>query len=114
MENPFKLIESRLSLIENLILDLKNEPVEVKSISKCNDELLSVQGAAKFLNLTVSTIYSKVSRGELPGVCKRGKRLYFSYSELMNYVKEGRLKSNLDLEKEAESYLSNLKERSNG
>ena len=69
-------------------------------------QLLTIQEAAKFLNLTVPTIYSKVSKGELP-VMKRSKRLYFSSTELMEYLKEGRKKSNTEIEAEAEAYLSN-------
>ncbi|WP_197276676.1 helix-turn-helix domain-containing protein [Mangrovimonas sp. ST2L15] len=72
------------------------------------EELLTVQEAAQFLNLTVPTIYSKVSKGELP-VMKRSKRLYFSSVELMGYLKKGRKKSNAEIEKEAEAYLSNNK-----
>lgn len=70
------------------------------------EQLLTIQEAAQFLNLTVATIYSKVSKGELP-VMKRSKRLYFSSTELMEYLKEGRKKSNAEIEQEAERYLSN-------
>ncbi|WP_339660712.1 helix-turn-helix domain-containing protein [Croceibacter atlanticus] len=70
------------------------------------EKFLTVQEAAKFLKLTVPTIYSKVSKGELP-VMKRSKRLYFSSTELMKYLKEGRKKSNSEIEAEAEAYLSN-------
>lgn len=63
-----------------------------------------------FLNLTVPTIYSKVSKGELP-VMKRSKRLYFSSTELMEYLKEGRKMSNSEIEQQAETYLSNNKKR---
>lgn len=72
------------------------------------EQLLTIQEAAQFLNLTVPTIYSKVSKGELP-VMKRSKRLYFSSTELMEYIKEGRKKSNAEIEAEAEAYLSNNK-----
>lgn len=72
------------------------------------EQLLTVQEAAKFLNLTAPTIYSKVSKGELP-VMKRSKRLYFSSTELMEYLKEGRKKSNAEINQEAEAYLSNHK-----
>lgn len=68
------------------------------------DQLLTVQEAADLLKLTVPTIYSKVSRGELP-VMKRSKRLYFSRQELMDYLKTGRKKSNAEIEAQAESYL---------
>lgn len=104
MNNPFELIEARLSSIETLILDLK-QPTKVEPTEQ-PEQLLTVQEAAHFLNLTVPTIYSKVSKGELP-VMKRSKRLYFSNTELMQYLKAGRKKSNAELEAEAEAYLSN-------
>tara|TARA_R110001632_G_C11350398_1_gene418346 strand:- start:2563 stop:2904 length:342 start_codon:yes stop_codon:yes gene_type:complete len=72
------------------------------------EELLTVQEAAKFLNLAVATIYSKVSREELPFM-KRGNRLYFSSIELMEYLKQGRHSSNAEIEQQADAYLSNKK-----
>lgn len=72
------------------------------------EQLLTVQEAAGFLNLTVPTIYSKVSKGELP-VMKRSKRLYFSRTELLEYLKEGRKKSNAEIEAEASQYLNKKK-----
>ena len=72
------------------------------------EQLLTIQEAAEFLSLTVPTMYSKVSKGELP-VMKRSKRLYFSRTELLEYLKDGRKKSNAEIEQEAEAYLSNNK-----
>ena len=106
MNNPFEVIEARLSSIENLILDLK-QPEKVEPTDQ-PEQLLNIQQAAEFLSLTVPTIYSKVSRGELP-VMKRSKRLYFSGTELMRYIKEGRKKSNAEIEAEADAYLLNTK-----
>lgn len=107
MNNPFEVIEARLSSIENLLLDLKHNPQTVEPTDQ-PEQLLTIQEAAEFLSLTVPTIYSKVSKGELP-VMKRSKRLYFSSTELMEYIKEGRKKSNAEIEAEAEAYLSNNK-----
>ena len=45
------------------------------------DQFLTVDETAEFLNLSVPTIYSKVSRRELPYM-KRGKRLYFARKDL--------------------------------
>lgn len=72
------------------------------------EQLLTIQQAAEFLSLSVPTLYSKVSKGELP-VMKRSKRLYFSSTELMEYLKQGRKKSNAEIEQEAEAYLLNNK-----
>jgi excisionase family DNA binding protein len=68
------------------------------------DKLLTIQEAAGFLNLTVPTVYSKVSKNELP-VMKRSKRLYFSRNELLDYLKAGRKKTHSEIEQEAETYL---------
>lgn len=72
------------------------------------EQLLTIQEAAEFLSLTVPTMYSKVSKGDLP-VMKRSKRLYFSRTELLEYLKQGRKKSNAEIEQEAEAYLLNNK-----
>jgi len=72
------------------------------------EQLLTIQEAAEFLSLTVPTMYSKVSKGELP-VMKRSKRLYFSRIELLDYLKHGRRKSNAEIEQEAKAYLLNNK-----
>jgi len=107
MNNPFEVIEERLSCIEKLILDLKLTK-QVVTTAK-TEELLTVQEAANFLCLTVPTVYSKVSKGELP-VMKRSKRLYFSSIQLMEYIKEGAKKSNAEVDAEGEAYmLSNKK-----
>lgn len=104
MNNPFEVIEARLSSIENLILDLK-QPTKVEPTEQ-PEQLLTVQEAAQFLSLTVPTMYSKVSKGEI-SVMKKSKRLYFSSTDLLEYVKSGRKKSNAEIEQEAEAYLSN-------
>jgi len=107
MNNPFEVIEARLSSIENLILDLKHKPTKFEPTEQ-PEQLLTIQEAAEFLSLSVPTIYSKVSKGELP-VMKRSKRLYFSRIELLEYLKDGRKKSNAEIEQEAEAYLLNHK-----
>ena len=42
-------------------------------------------------------------------VMKRSKRLYFSRTELLDYLKEGRKKSNAEIDQEAQAYFSNNK-----
>lgn len=89
---------------------LKETPLQTVETTDQPEQLLTVQEAAEFLSLTVPTMYSKVSKGELPVMkMKRSKRLYFSRTELMEYIKAGRKKSNAEIEAEAEAYLSNKK-----
>lgn len=75
-----------------------------------SDELFTVQQTAEFLNLAETTVYVKVQRKELP-VCKRGGRLYFSKSDLIEYIKSGRIKTQEEIEQQAERYASFKKKR---
>lgn len=70
------------------------------------EQFLTIQQAAAFLCLSVPTIYSKVSKRELPYM-KQGKRLYFSKSELSEYLKSGKKKTSVEME--AENYLVTTK-----
>ena len=93
------MLTKEVSELKQLLLQ-KNE----QQVTPPAEQLLDVQQAADFLNLSVPTIYSKVSRGELP-VMKRGKKLHFSSTELMQYLKEGRKLTNSEIEIEAENFL---------
>lgn len=55
---------------------------------------------------TKPTWYSKISRNEVPHY-KRGKKIYFLKSEIDEWLKQGKCKSNAEIEQEAEAYLSN-------
>ncbi|MBN2821327.1 MAG: helix-turn-helix domain-containing protein [Bacteroidales bacterium] len=105
--DPEKLIRDISERVTTNILNaVRNEQPPTEQPEK----LLTIQEAAEFLSLTVPTIYSKVSKGELP-VMKRSKRLYFSSIQLMEYIKDGAKKSNTEIEAEAEAYLSNSKRK---
>jgi excisionase family DNA binding protein len=90
------------TLIENSIKRVLSS--QVNSSQAEADELLTVQDAARFLSLSVPTIYGLISKAELP-VMKRSKRCYFSKVELMNYLKQGRKKTTQETEKEAVDYV---------
>lgn len=106
----FDKLPEAVTMLTKEVSELKRLLIEKQEQAPTEqpEQLLTVQEAAQFLNLTVPTIYSKVSKGELP-VMKRSKRLYFSSTELMEYLKEGRKKSNAEIEQEAKAYLSNNK-----
>ena len=107
------LISLPIEDLQTVIIDcvnscLRNNKQESKPPTDQPEQLLTIQEAAEFLSLTVPTMYSKVSKGELP-VMKRSKRLYFSRTELLEYLKDGRKKSNAKIEQEAKAYLLNNK-----
>jgi len=85
------ILTKEVSELKRLLIEKQEQPTTTPP-----EQFLSIQQAAEFLSLSVPTLYSKVSKGELP-VMKRSKRLYFSRTELMEYIKEGRKKSNAEL-----------------
>jgi excisionase family DNA binding protein len=91
-------LQEKLENIEKLLLETGNRAKET-------DELLTIAQAAKFLNVTTATLYSKVCRKLIP-VNKQGKRLYFYKSELEDWIKSGRRKTTLEIQQEAKQYLS--------
>lgn len=103
MNNPFEVIEARLSNIENLLLDIKHPAQQPE---EQGDPKYDVEGAANYLGIKKTTVYLKQSRGELPG-CKApgSKRLFFYKSDLDNYLRQGRNKTNFEIESEADEYL---------
>jgi predicted DNA-binding transcriptional regulator AlpA len=82
--------------IENIERILKDKNKEEK---EGNNDLLTIQEASLFLKLSVATIYTKVCRNNIP-VNKQGKRLYFCKSELISWVKEGRIKTASEIQHE--------------
>jgi len=83
----------RLEKIEKLLLSQVN-PTQPEA-----DQFLTIKQVAEILTLSVPTIYGLVQRAEIPS-CKKGKRLYFSRIELMDWIKAGRKKTNSEIEAE--------------
>lgn len=88
------------ALIENSIKKILSSQ---SSQTEKADELLTVEGAAKLLSLSVPTIYGLISKGQLP-VMKRSKRCYFSKSEVIKYLQQGRKKTLTEISEEAQNY----------
>ncbi len=96
------MLTKEVSELKRLLIEKQEQPTTPP------EQLLTIQEAAEFLRLTVPTLYSKCSKNELPYM-KRSKRLYFSRTELLEYIKDGRKKSNAEIEQEAKAYLLNNK-----
>ena len=107
-ENLPEAVGLLIQKIDNLERKLLEQ--EGKQTTKTSDDLLTVDQAAEFLNLAKPTVYSMVSRGELPYM-KRSKRLYFSREDLVSYIKSGRKLTNEEIKDDAADYLTIKKRR---
>ena len=97
------LISERLDAVYQIVAQIKEPQPSIQP-----DKLLSVEQAAQMLRLSKATVYSKVSRGELPTM-KQGNRLYFSHQELLEHLKRSRKLSFNEAIVAADTYTSKKK-----
>lgn len=97
----FEKVEGIEVLLKKLQLKQENE-----------NELMTIQEAADFLKTTVSALYAKVSRHDIP-VNKPGRRLYFNKNELKKWAAASRKKTIIEIRKEAEERMKAMDKRRN-
>lgn len=94
-----------------MILQKLQDIEKILAIKKQEDEkysdIMDVEQAAKFLKFTKSTVYTKVSRGELPAF-KSGKRLLFHKKELFEHIQLNKKMSSYQIQKEADLRIRHL------
>lgn len=100
------IAELKETLRKEILEELRTELMDKKVSSESNYEYdtIGVEEASKILILAPSTVYTKVSRGELP-VVKRGRPLCFSKKQLQEYLNSKKPKTNSDIHFEAERAL---------
>ena len=98
------MLTKEVSELKRLLIEKQEQPTTDQP-----EQPLIIDEVATLLHLTKPTVYSKVSKNELPGVCKQGKRLYFDRQTIIDWIKQGRKKSNAEIEQEAKAYLLNNK-----
>lgn len=98
------LISIPINELQTVIIDCVNSCLKYNKQEPAKDKLLTVQEVAKLLKLAPPTIYAKVSDNTLPFM-KQGKRLYFLESDIIEYLKQSRNKTNAEIEEEATSYI---------
>jgi len=107
----FDLLPKKVAILTNEVRELRNLLIakQEQPPTEQYPELLTIDEVSELLHLRKATIYSKHSKGEIPGVCKQGKRLYFDRDIIISWIKSGRKKTNAEIEQEAEAYLLNNK-----
>lgn len=113
MHITFEQLPEAVSLLHEKVDRIALLFLQNKSEAEPNgDELLTIQQAATFLNLSVPTLYGFTHNATIP-FCKKGKRLYFSKSDLTLWIKTGRKKTKEEIAHEADIFLTQQKKKSN-
>jgi excisionase family DNA binding protein len=86
---PLKLFIQLKIIVRDSVKEAFQEYEKMKSNIPTipNDDFLSADQAAKYLKIQLSTLYSKVEKGEIPYYRSGKRKLLFSLEELREYIK---------------------------
>ena len=88
-----KTLEMRVEELEQMLFLTKN--------------VLSFDKASKFLNLSKSYLYKLTSGNLIPHYKPQGKMLYFEKVELEAWLRQNPIKTQAQIEQEAQKYILN-------
>ena len=97
LPNILGTLSMRMENVERMLKEIQLK----QGAEPADAGLMSIIEASKLLKLSVATIYSKVCRNEIP-VSKQGKKLYFMRSELLDWIKAGRIKTINEMRQEVD------------
>lgn len=97
-------LESLPQAVERIIemlSELQTQFADMRCREEVREITLSINDACKYLGLAKATVYSKVSRGEIPAF-KVGKKLMFEPKALQDYQTDNRVETNYYWRKKAD------------
>jgi len=90
-----KIVEDvSAAVAEKLISERDNKQI----VENESDDLMNVAQVANFLGIAKQTVYLKSSNNEIPAM-KKGKKLYFSKSDIRSWISSGRRTTNDELKR---------------
>lgn len=96
----FDQLPEAVAEIRAALIRIEAELIRQRTQKQDNqDRMLTVKEAADFLSLSKHSIYAKVHNREMPFI-KRGGKLYFSKTDLIEWLKQGRKKTVKELQSE--------------
>jgi len=107
--NPFVTLEGHLLSIKEMLAQILEGSAQNNTVPKKKD-LVQTAPAAVHLGLKEQTVRVKASKKEIPH-SKVGGRLWFSLSELDEWIRSQKVKTNDELSAEADAHLKKLKRK---
>jgi len=99
MDNPFEIILKRLDHIEKKLVELKKEKSR-----ELNDELMTIEELATYINYHKSSIYGLVKKRKIPYIKAFGK-LHFRKNMIDEWLDSRKIKPKSEIEKLADEYI---------
>ncbi|MBZ9786440.1 helix-turn-helix domain-containing protein [Psychroflexus sp. CAK57W] len=105
-----KTKNGELHPVNDIQVKFENETGELTTSSKSSysdatsNKHFDVKGIAEFLGMKPSGIYGLVHKRKIPHI-KKGKRLYFFKSEILDWLRNGNVDTDQDIQNQADEYL---------
>lgn len=96
-------LTNELQELKNLLLQKVNSSSEIETPININD-------VSKLTELSLPTLYGYVQRNEIP-FYKKGNRLKFFKSEIIDWIKTGKQKTLKEVEADTDEFLSNRRKK---
>jgi excisionase family DNA binding protein len=98
--------------MEDLILQkLANIEMMLQEQNLLRKDVLNLNEACSYLDLSASHLYKMTSQKQIPHFCPQGKKLYFKRAELDEWLQRNRQSSSDEIETMAANYLLTNKRR---
>ena len=108
MELKFENLPSAVAELQKGQSELKALLLQKAHPKPEADNPITIKGVSELTGLSVPTLYGYCQRNEI-SYNKKGGRLYFFKSDIIDWIKTGKNKTLKELQSDAEAYLSNKK-----
>lgn len=109
MNNPFKLIEVKLGIIEGLLLDLTHGSIKPIKPSSEIPPVFGIKIAKEITGYSLPAIYQRTSKNLIPHF-RRDGRLLFKKDELYAWMTENRIQTRAEfISEKDEKFLAKRK-----
>jgi excisionase family DNA binding protein len=92
--------------LTNELQELKNLLLQKVNSSPESETPINIKDVSKLTELSLPTLYGYVQRNEIP-FYKKGNRLKFFKSEIIDWIKTGKQKTIKEVEADTDTFLSN-------
>jgi excisionase family DNA binding protein len=92
-----------------LFSEIQNIKTMLESIKVSSKEHFTIKEASKYLGISDSTLYKLTSSNSITYYQPNGKLIYFSKSDLDNFIYKVRKKTHDEIKEEAQERIKNLK-----
>ncbi|WP_052752857.1 helix-turn-helix domain-containing protein [Kordia zhangzhouensis] len=101
-------LQKEFTSLRNEISELKSLLLHQTTPEKDSEQILTIKECSKLLNLSIPTLYTYTQKNKIP-FFKHGRKLMFLKSSIINWIKEGKVKTTAEIEAEADNFLANKK-----